>query len=211
MAGGAWDTGEWDSAYWDSLPITGNSSTGGIGSLGASKAVSLSADASNGQVGTTTANVTIAILGVSASGVSGSVSSEASQAISGVQANGTVGSVVQDVTLLLTGISAVGTVGTMIAPAQPEILLGGHFGFDERDKAWEQDKKQEAKRRERIKTALFGLPPNQREQIAPTETINIAAQTVITYDAVMVQIETLKKRIEFEQDEEDLETLLEFF
>jgi len=26
----------------------------------------------------------------------------------------------------------------------------------------------------------------------------------------MVQIETLKKRIEFEQDEEDLETLLEF-
>ena len=75
----------------------------------------------------------------------------------------------------------------------------------------EEEKQQEAKRRERIKTALFGLPPEQREQItsAPTETINIAAQTVITYDAVMVQIETLKKRIEFEQDEEDFETLLE--
>ena len=102
------------------------------------------------------------------------------------------------------------TIGAAVIPPTPtELLLGGHFGFDERDKAWEQDKKQEAKRRERIKTALFGLPPEQREQIAPAETINIAAQTVITYDAVMVQIETLKKRIEFEQDEEDFETLLE--
>jgi len=103
------------------------------------------------------------------------------------------------------------TIGVSVTPA-PEILLGGHFGFDERDKHWEEEKQQEAKRRERIKTALFGLPPDQREKItsAPTETINIAAQTVITYDAVMVQIETLKKRIEFEQDEEDLETLLEF-
>ena len=103
------------------------------------------------------------------------------------------------------------TIGVTVTPA-PEVLLGGHFGFDERDKHWEEEKRQEEKRRERIKTALFGLPPEQREQItsAPTETINIAAQTVITYDAVMVQIETLRKRIEFEQDEEDFETLLEF-
>lgn len=103
------------------------------------------------------------------------------------------------------------TIGATVIPPPPsEVLLGGHFGFDERDKGWEEEKQQEAKRREKIKTALFGLPPDQREQIAPTETINIAAQTVITYDAVMVQIETLKKRIEFEQDEEDIETLLEF-
>ena len=104
------------------------------------------------------------------------------------------------------------TIGVTVVPPPPsEVLLGGHFGFDERDKHWEEEKQQEAKRRERIKTALFGLPPEQREQItsAPTETINIAAQTVITYDAVMVQIETLRKRIEFEQDEEDFETLLE--
>ena len=104
------------------------------------------------------------------------------------------------------------TIGARVVPPSPsEIMLGGHFGFDERDKHWEEEKQQEAKRRERIKTALFGLPPEQREQItsAPTETINIAAQTVITYDAVMVQIETLRKRIEFEQDEEDFETLLE--
>ena len=105
------------------------------------------------------------------------------------------------------------TIGPAAAPPPPpsEILLGGHFGFDERDKAWEQDKKQEAKRREKIKTALFGLPPEQREKItnAPAQTIDIAAQTVITYDAIMVQIETLKKRIEFEQDEEDFETLLD--
>ena len=104
------------------------------------------------------------------------------------------------------------TIGARVIPPPPsEIMLGGHFGFDERDKHWEEEKQQEAKRRERIKTALFGLPPEQREQItsAPTETINIAAQTVITYDAVMIQIETLRKRIEFEQDEEDFETLLE--
>ena len=103
------------------------------------------------------------------------------------------------------------TIGVAVAPTPVETLLGGHFGFDERDKAWEQDKKQEAKRREKIKAALFGLPPDQREKIssAPTETIEIAAQTVITYDAIMVQIETLKKRIEFEQEEEDFETLLE--
>ena len=102
------------------------------------------------------------------------------------------------------------TIGPAAAPPPPsEVLLGGHFGFDERDKAWEQEKKQEAKRREKIKTALFGLPSDQREKIAPAQTIDIAAQTVITYDAVMVQIETLKKRIEFEQDEEDFETLLD--
>ena len=104
------------------------------------------------------------------------------------------------------------TIGPAAAPPPPsEVLLGGHFGFDERDKAWEQEKKQEAKRREKIKTALFGLPPDQREKInsAPAQPIDIAAQTVITYDAVMVQIETLKKRIEFEQDEEDFETLLD--
>jgi len=102
------------------------------------------------------------------------------------------------------------TIGVSVAPT-PEVLLGGHFGFDERDKHWEEEKRQEAKRRERIKTALFGLPPDKREQIttAPTQTINIAAQTVITYDAIMVQIETLRKRIEFEQEEEDFETLLE--
>jgi len=102
------------------------------------------------------------------------------------------------------------TIGVSVTPA-PEILLGGHFGFDERDKAWEQDKKQEANRREKIKTALFGLPPDEREKIttAPVQTIDIAAQTVITYDAIMVQIETLRKRIEFEQEEDDLMDILE--
>jgi len=102
------------------------------------------------------------------------------------------------------------TIDVTVTPS-PEVLLGGHFGFDERDKHWEEEKRQEEKRREKIKTALFGLPPDKREQIttAPTQTIDIAAQTVITYDAIMVQIETLKKRIEFEQEEEDFETLLE--
>jgi hypothetical protein len=106
------------------------------------------------------------------------------------------------------------TIGTAAPPPPPpaELLLGGHFGFDERDKSWAQDKKLEAKRRQGIKAALFGLPPEQREKItsSPAQTIEIAAQTAITYDAVMLQIQELKKRIEFEQDEEDLETLLDF-
>ena len=102
------------------------------------------------------------------------------------------------------------TIGVTVTPA-PEVLLGGHFGFDERDKHWKEEKRQEEKRREKIKTALFGLPPDEREKIttAPTQTIDIAAQTVITYDAIMVQIETLRKRIEFEQEEEDLMDILE--
>ena len=101
------------------------------------------------------------------------------------------------------------TIPDLVAPQ--EILLGGHFGFDERDKHWEKEKQQEENRREKIKTALFGLPPDEREKIttAPTQTIDIAAQTVITYDAIMVQIETLRKRIEFEQEEEDLMDILE--
>ena len=102
------------------------------------------------------------------------------------------------------------TIGVTVTPA-PEVLLGGHFGFDERDKHWKEEKRQEEKRREKIKTALFGLPPDEREKIttAPAQTIDIAAQTVITYDAIMVQIETLRKRIEFEQEEEDLMDILE--
>lgn len=105
------------------------------------------------------------------------------------------------------------TIGTTVVPPPPaEVFLGGHFGFDERDKGWEQDRKLESKRREKIKTALFGLPPDQREKItsSPVQTIEIAAQTVITYDALMLQIQELTKRIEFEQDDEDFETLLEF-
>jgi len=99
------------------------------------------------------------------------------------------------------------TIPDLVAPQ--EIFLGGHFGFDERDKHWEKEKQQEENRREKIKTALFGLPPDERKQIAPAQTIDIAAQTVITYDAIMVQIETLRKRIEFEQEEEDLMDILE--
>jgi hypothetical protein len=99
------------------------------------------------------------------------------------------------------------TIPDLVAPQ--EIFLGGHFGFDERDKHWEKEKQQEENRREKIKTALFGLPPDEREKITPAQTIDIAAQTVITYDAIMVQIETLRKRIEFEQEEEDLMDILE--
>ena len=73
------------------------------------------------------------------------------------------------------------TIGAKVIPPPPpaELLLGGHFGFDERDKGWEEEKRQEAKRRERIKTALFGLPPEQRKQItsAPAAATDIVNKT----------------------------------
>ena len=211
MAGGAWDTGEWDSAYWDSLPITGNSSTGGIGSLNVSQAIALNAEAAAGQVGTATANVTITISGVSAIGSVGLVAAVSSQAIGGNEANGAVGSITQNLTLLLAGISAFGAVGTMIAPAQPEIMLGGHFGFDERDKQWEKNKQEESKRRERLHKALFDLPLQEQEKIttSPITIINVAAQSVINYDKLLTQIRSISAQIEIEREEEDMAFILE--
>jgi hypothetical protein len=104
-------------------------------------------------------------------------------------------------------------ISVAVIPPIIEAPLGGHFGFDEkkRDEQWAKDRKLEAQRKQKLHEAIFGLPPEIRKEIsiAPEQTIDIAAQTVITYDAIMVQIETLRKRIEFEQDEEDFETLLE--
>jgi hypothetical protein len=101
------------------------------------------------------------------------------------------------------------TIGT-VTPA-PEILLGGHFGFDERDKRWEQEKKLEAQRKKKLHEAIFGLPPEIREEIstAPEQTIEIAAQTTIDYDALMLRVRELDKRIKLEKDEQDISRILE--
>jgi len=101
------------------------------------------------------------------------------------------------------------TIPDLVAPQ--EILLGGHFGFDERDKKWEKDKKEEQKRRERLHNAMFGLPPQEREQItsSPTTTINVASQSVLDYDKLLTQIRTISARIEIERDEDDLMDILE--
>jgi len=105
------------------------------------------------------------------------------------------------------------TIGiSVVPPVPPEILLGGHFGFDERDKRWEQEKKLEAQRKKKLHEAIFGLPPEVREEItsAPEQTIEIAARNTIDYDALMQRVRELDRRIKFERDEQDISRLLEF-
>jgi hypothetical protein len=104
------------------------------------------------------------------------------------------------------------TIGISVVPPTPtEILLGGHFGFDERDKRWEQEKKLEAQRKKKLHEVIFGLPPEIREKIstAPEQTIEIAAQTTIDYDALMLRVRELDKRIKLERDEQDISRILE--
>lgn len=101
------------------------------------------------------------------------------------------------------------TSGVTETPAS-EILLGGHFGFDERDAKWAKDRKLEAQRKQTLKEALFGLPEEKREVVAPPKILEIAVQSKIQYDALLLQIESIAKQIDDEQDEQDLEMLLEY-
>ena len=99
--------------------------------------------------------------------------------------------------------------------ATPDVIatIGGHFGFDEkkRDKQWEQDRKLETQRKNKLKEALFGLPPEVREEITsvPDQTIEIAARNTIDYDSLMQRVKELDKRVRFERDEQDISMLLE--
>jgi hypothetical protein len=105
------------------------------------------------------------------------------------------------------------TIGISVVPPTPtEILLGGHFGFDERDKRWEQEKKLEAQRKKKLHEAIFGLPPEIREEIstAPAQTIEIAARTTIDYDSLMQRVKDLERQIKVKRDDDDIAILLEF-
>jgi hypothetical protein len=98
-------------------------------------------------------------------------------------------------------------------PPVSEIPLGGHFGFDEktRDKQWDSDLKAEKQRRLKLREELFGLPPEELEQItsSPEETIAIAAVNYVNYDLLLQQISVIKKQIEDNEDELDIELLME--
>jgi hypothetical protein len=50
------------------------------------------------------------------------------------------------------------SVPSAATPVPSEILLGGHFGFDEkkRDEQWAKDRKLEAQRKRKLQEALFG-------------------------------------------------------
>ena len=105
------------------------------------------------------------------------------------------------------------TIGVAVAPTPIETPLGGHFGFDEkkRDAQWAKDKKLEAQRKLKLQEALFGLPPEIREEIttAPEQTIEIASQTAIDYDALIEKVSELNRRIRFQRDEQDISRILE--
>ena len=107
------------------------------------------------------------------------------------------------------------TVGSELPPPPPpaEILLGGHFGFDEkkRDEQWAKDRKLEAQRKLKLQEALFGLPPEVREEItsAPQQTIEVAVRKQIDYDLLMQRVKDLEVRVKLKRDEEDVAMILE--
>lgn len=105
------------------------------------------------------------------------------------------------------------TIGADVTPPPSEILLGGHFGFDEkkRDAQWAKDRKLEAQRKRKLQEALFGLPPEVREEIttAPAQTIEVAVRKQIDYDLLMQRVKDLEVRVKLKRDEEDVAMILE--
>jgi hypothetical protein len=107
------------------------------------------------------------------------------------------------------------TVGDAAPPPPPpaDILLGGHFGFDEkkRDAQWAKDRKLEGQRKLKLQEALFGLPPEVREEItsAPEQTIEVAVRKQIDYDLLMQRVKDLEVRVKLKRDEEDIAMILE--
>ena len=98
-------------------------------------------------------------------------------------------------------------------PPPSDILLGGHFGFDEkkRNAEWAKDRKLEAQRKRKLQEALFGLPPEVREEItsAPEQTIDIAVRKQIDYDSLMQKVKTLENKVRLKRDEEEIAMILE--
>ena len=107
------------------------------------------------------------------------------------------------------------TVGDAAPPPPPpaDILLGGHFGFDEkkRDAQWAKDRNLEGQRKLKLQEALFGLPPEVREEItsAPEQTIEVAVRKQIDYDLLMQRVKDLEVRVKLKRDEEDIAMILE--
>jgi hypothetical protein len=95
---------------------------------------------------------------------------------------------------------------------QTLLTIGGHFGYDEkkRNKLWDAERKNEIQRKRKLRVELYGLPPEAREIItsAPAATIAKAAVTQIDYEVLMHQVQVLKRRLEMQQDESEIEMLL---
>ena len=109
--------------------------------------------------------------------------------------------------------TAFASIPAAATPVPVEIPLGGHFGFDEkkRDELWAKDRKLETQRKLKLQEALFGLPPEVREEItsAPAQTIEVAVRKQIDYDLLMQRVKDLEVRVKLKRDEEDVAMLLE--
>jgi Spy/CpxP family protein refolding chaperone len=105
------------------------------------------------------------------------------------------------------------SIPSAATPVPIELPIGGHFGFDEkkRDAEWAKDRKLEAQRKQKLKEAIFGLPPEVREEItsAPEQTIDIAVRKQIDYDSLMQKVKTLENKVRLKRDEEDIAMILE--
>jgi hypothetical protein len=62
-----------------------------------------------------------------------------------------------------------------------------------------------------LQEALFGLPPEVREEItsAPEQTIEVAVRKQIDYDLLMQKVKDLEVRVKLKRDEEDIAMILE--
>ena len=214
MAKGAWDTGTWDSAEWDSLPVIGNAGTGSSGSVTVNYFNALTSNDAAASVGVVLGASSRLITGNTASASAGNVAPVISSAITQNVVTGFVGNLTfesADVTVAISGNSAAADVGS-VTFSRAEVMLGGHFGFDERDEKWAKEKQLKNERRTKLKTALFGLPIDERKLITskPFETINFAAQTPVNYDQLMQQINNISANIHALEDELDIEYILEF-
>ena len=106
------------------------------------------------------------------------------------------------------------TVGAGVPPTPVEdILLGGHFGFDDkkRDEQWAKERKLETQRKLKLQEALFGLPPEVREEItsSPDQAIDVALSKQVNYDALMQRVKDLEARVRRKQDDDDIAMILE--
>jgi hypothetical protein len=201
-----------------SQALSGVSATAAVGSLSAAISVALTGLSGTTATGTLSADsgTIVALSGVSGTAAAGTLSPAFDIPLTGVSGTGAIGSLSPaggSVDIALSGVSVTALVGMLTPPAA--VVTGGHFGFDERKrkKRFDEEREDEERRKKVLREALFGLPPEEREEVTaqPEVAIERAAQTEVDYSRMLTQIQAIQDRIdEIErQDEEDLREVTE--
>lgn len=200
MAQGPWDTGTWDDALWDSLPVTGNSATGSVGSLGVAVAVALSGVVGTGAVGTVSPTHTIAI--------------------TGAQATGEVGNQGVNITVAISGVAATGDAGNVTPVVPPIIIIDDTHDGDYKKKKYAEERATKERRKAELvdlyERIVEGRPEVAEKIVAPfVKTKAQGQQTAplvrqIDFDKLMrdiTKVEALYKE-HLEMDDEEVLSLL---